>query len=323
MPSPSAWQTVRCTAADSFSGFTEGPRNQQLVGKRVDLESAYRQLAIDPAHRHLTVICLKNPQSGKEEFFLSKALSFGASSAVHSFTRAAHALETILVECFGIPCTHYFDDFTVIVPESMGEIVVVLMHEALSVLGWETKAEKEHPMRTEFNVLGVTFDVKRALGRQGKLVIRNTPDRTRGMVESIGRILAADSLAPHEAARLRGRMIFANAQMFGRAGALASHYLGRRATLAGNVRRLDAELRWCLEWWRAHLFENAPREVPLVNMQRPIFVFTDGACEEDVLAPYRIKGSYGAVFFDPADNTLEALKGVCGREFACILSEDG
>ena len=44
-----------------------------------------------------------------------RALLFGASSAVHSFKRAAQALEPILTEVFGIPCARNFVDFTFIV----------------------------------------------------------------------------------------------------------------------------------------------------------------------------------------------------------------
>ena len=87
-----------------------------LAGTCVDLESAYKQLAVDPAHASLSIFALKNPDTSEVEFFEACALPFGATAAVHGFNRMSQALETILTDIFGIPCTHYFDDFTFILP---------------------------------------------------------------------------------------------------------------------------------------------------------------------------------------------------------------
>ena len=46
-----------------------------------------------------------NPKIGLPEFFEVCALPFGATAAVHGFKRVATALEAILVQEFGIPCT--------------------------------------------------------------------------------------------------------------------------------------------------------------------------------------------------------------------------
>jgi ABC-type transporter lipoprotein component MlaA len=55
------------------------------------------------------------------EFFIARALPFGAAASVHGFNRAALALNYLLRENVGAPCTHYFDDYTLIVPKSIGE----------------------------------------------------------------------------------------------------------------------------------------------------------------------------------------------------------
>ena len=36
----------------------------------------------------------------------------------------SQALETILTDIFGIPCTHYFDDFTFILPEPVAKLAI-------------------------------------------------------------------------------------------------------------------------------------------------------------------------------------------------------
>ena len=140
-------------------GFRE-EESHRLVGKCLDLESAYRQLAVRPSQRHLAIFSLKNPVSGQVEFFECNALPFGASAAVHGFNRAAMALEKIMMSMFGIPCTHYFDDFSFIAPAAVAEPVLELAQEVLDLLGWEVKGEtKDVPLDVCFTALGVSFDL--------------------------------------------------------------------------------------------------------------------------------------------------------------------
>ena len=109
--------------------------NHRLVGKCIDLESAYRQLPVRPSNAHLAIFGLKNPDTGKAEFFEAHALPFGASAAVHGFNRLAESLETILAELFGIPSTHYFDDFTFVLPKVMADLVAGAAKKVLGLLG--------------------------------------------------------------------------------------------------------------------------------------------------------------------------------------------
>ena len=95
-------------------------KDVKLVGKCIDLESAYKQCPVQPAHSRYGIFAIKNPDAGAVEFFFARALPFGATAAVHGFNRAAMALNHLLHENVGVPCTHYFDDFTVIVPETIG-----------------------------------------------------------------------------------------------------------------------------------------------------------------------------------------------------------
>ena len=71
-----------------------------LMGKCLDLESAYKQLPVKLFHAHLSICVIKNPHQGNVEFFELHALPFGASAAVHGFNRAAMAIEHILTKLF-------------------------------------------------------------------------------------------------------------------------------------------------------------------------------------------------------------------------------
>jgi len=111
----------------------------ELKGKCSDLESAYKQLPVRPSHAHWATCAVKNPLTESVEYFELHALPFGASAAVHGFNRAAMAIEHILTKVFGIPCAHYFDDFTFVAPEEIIGDIVELARDALSLLGWKVK----------------------------------------------------------------------------------------------------------------------------------------------------------------------------------------
>ena len=73
---------------------------------------------------------------------------------LYGFNRAAMALNYLMHENVGIPCTHYFDDYTIIVPEALGSSADELTGRFLKELGWEVKREKDKPTSDTFTSLG-------------------------------------------------------------------------------------------------------------------------------------------------------------------------
>jgi len=293
------------------SGFHED-EDHKLVGKCLDLESAYRQLAVRPSQRHLTVFSLKNPDNGNVEFFVCNALPFGASAAVHGFNRAALALEHIIMREFGVPCAHYFDDFTFVAPAAIAETMINKAKDVLNLLGWSVKADKDLPLAESFPALGVMFDLKKCCDEVPVLVVKNTEDRIKEIRNEIRDRLKTGELSAAQASQLRVRLVFANSQTFGRMGAMAFHYLGRRAHMIGASKKMDAELRWALEWWDTHMSSAKERHIQLTNVRRPLYLFTDGSCEPDAQQACGIKAGYGAVMYDPEDNAYEFFQGEIG-----------
>ena len=55
------------------------------------------------------------------------------------------ALNFLLHENVGVPCSHYFDDFTVIVAEALGEIADELTGQFFKEFGWGVKRGKDKP----------------------------------------------------------------------------------------------------------------------------------------------------------------------------------
>ena len=74
----------------------------RFAGWVLDERKAYRQVAIRPCHRKFSVICLKNPSSGKPEFFIMIGHSFGLVSAVYNYNRRSAAINEVLVSLFNL-----------------------------------------------------------------------------------------------------------------------------------------------------------------------------------------------------------------------------
>ncbi len=149
---------------------------------------------------------------------------------MHGFNRAAAALRAILHEVTGVPCSNYFDDFTIVGPDEVIDDLDEIVHEVLATFGWATSVEKEDPPGEEFAALGVEFDLRRALANvDSKIVVRNKQSRIKELRETIDRHLAKQRMSPHEARELRGRLVSSNSQAFGKLGATAFFELTRKA----------------------------------------------------------------------------------------------
>ena len=207
----------------------------ELVGKCLDPDSVYKQCPVAPQQAHVAVVVLKNLDTGRAEFFQCTALPFGASAAVHGFNRAAMALDYLLHESVGIRCTHYFDDYTLIVLVAVAALIEELAFEFCDLLGWRLKASKDKPMASCFVALGVEIDLTASGAARPHFSVRTRPERVEEITTAIGLHLARSAITPAEVDQLRGHLVFSNSTVFGRVGALAFYYLGRKSVEGGTI----------------------------------------------------------------------------------------
>ena len=171
--------------------------------------------------------------------------------------------------------------------------------------------------------MGVLFDLSECCTEVPVLVVKNTEDRIKEIRAEIKERLHTSQLSAAQASQLRGRLVFANSQTFGRMGAMAFHYLGRRAHMIGASKKMDVELRWALEWWHTHMGTAKERRIQITNVRRPLYIFTDGSCEPDAQKTCGITAGYGAVMYDPEDNAYEFFQGEIGTPLKTILTLNG
>ena len=116
----------------------------KLKGRCFDLVNAYKQCPIQPEDATVAIIAVKNLAIGKAEFFETTVLPSGATAPLQCFNRIANVLDHSLHHLFGIPCSNYFDDFTIVVPEALAEGVEEIILEFVAAFGWtprKTNAE--------------------------------------------------------------------------------------------------------------------------------------------------------------------------------------
>ena len=118
-------------------------------GRAFDLQDAYRQLAIAPAHRAHSFICVYEPMYGPRCYRML-TMPFGSSASVYAFLRTSLAI-------FRLPWTCLYDDFPTVVPEPLANAATHLIKSLFTLLGFQVsdKPSKNPPFAAVFQALGV------------------------------------------------------------------------------------------------------------------------------------------------------------------------
>lgn len=198
---------------------------RELQGRVADLKQAYKQLPRHPKHAAFSNVAVRDPSDNTTKFFEAVALMFGESAAVYGFLRFSRALSALATKIFGLIVTEFFDDFTQVEPKQTAPSAMVAMEFLVDILGWKLSVtpEKRKKFDDKFVSLGVQVDFRRLC--DGDVVLRNKEGRTEALAEIISEILATDEMGFKEALSIRGKLTFAEGQLFGRVSAPATRML--------------------------------------------------------------------------------------------------
>ena len=261
------------------TGHAEGV---QLVGRCLDLKSAYKQIPLHDGDRAHAILSVFEPSSQQVRFFGSLVLPFGATGAVMSFNRVARALRNIMQRLLLLPVSNYFDDFPHVDTLRMADQSQAVMEQFLEVLGWQiaTGVDKRIPAAVRFPVLGVVVDLSESA--LGIIRVENKPSRAEEMKEVIEEVEKERAMSPALAAKVQGRMMFAEAQCCGRWLSAVLEPVKRRALMPPNVKWITEELLESLKLCYQLMIGAPTRRIAAVADEDPCLVFTDGAYEDGV-----------------------------------------
>ena len=268
-----------------------------LVGRTYDLKRAYRQLGVSAEHMQFSWIAVWSPEARQVKLFRMQGLPFGGTASVPSFLRMSKALKELGVRGASLAWSSFFDDFVCISPPESAASADMVIRFLFRAFGWvlSEEPEKDAPFSAQFNALGVSFDL-RDVGR-GILRVGNTEKRRAELSELLTGHLEANMLSPVAAESLRSRLLFAEAQVFGRCAKVALRTIGQPVLLQRVAQPLDADLRFALQWMLERLVGSPPREIRAVDSETYL-LFVDGACEPEGPDSSALVTSVGAVLTD-------------------------
>ena len=246
----------------------------------VDMKSAYKQLPLHPCEYHRTVVSLWDVEQMRPACFLMRTLPFGAAASVHHFLRVSsfiHAVGCYASLCWGA----YFDDFPLMCNVANKQSTLSTALGIFELMGFKYNNDKLEPFSKVATMLGIELDLEEA--KKGLIKVKNKPSRVAEIVGCLNDILAADKTDSIKLPSYLGKLQFAEAQLWGRAGRLALADL-REATLhrAGTF-PLTHEARCAIEVLLGRFSNGRPRELVASMPNKPHIVFTDGALEYDKL----------------------------------------
>jgi hypothetical protein len=154
------------------------------------------------------------------------------------------------------------------------------------ILGWQTSDEKGG-FNVVSRILGVQIDLAEA--HLGVAAVHNVESRVRELVATIDEILGRGSLSMVEMRALRGRLVFAESQIFGRLAGAHMIQLSRFEGVMGDA-PLDDSFRDSLTFLRDRVLSGEPRKI-LADVGRVYHLYTDASFEGGA-------GGLGGILFD-------------------------
>ena len=251
-------------------------RSTELLGRSLDLASAYRQLAIADDSRIHAFLSVYNPTSKSADLFQQVALPFGSRTVVNAFIRCARFLQWTAAKCLKLPLSCYFDDFVSFSPPTLAGNSQAALCLMLDVLGWGF--DKEGPKSDDFSLLvcalGVQFDLSSC--KDGLLRVCNTEKRVKETITLLDEILTRGDLKKRDALVLRGRLAFCDAFIFGRLGKVALQEITRHAYASPFQECLSNSLKEALKLLKERVLRGKPRLLSC-RMLDTLFLLTDAS----------------------------------------------
>ena len=234
-------------------------KQQPLLGRSFDLKAAYRQLFIAEGHRKHAFISVFNPSSGQVEIFRGVALPFGSVQSVYNFLRISHAIWHVGSKQLLLPWTFFYDDFLCYSSSSLAPFTESCVSLFFDLIGWKIAREGSNAETFSecFKCLGVVFDLRESI--HSSVSISNTDGRREEITHKISNVLACGKMSKSVANKLRGRMQFAENQIFGRLNRRALKAVSEHAAVGNDS--VSFETRLLLQDFLHSLNSGKPRIV--------------------------------------------------------------
>ena len=253
-------------------------RSASLRIRTFDLSSAYRQIALSPAGRNVAYIRVYCPETQTWAYFQAQVLPFGAVKSVHSFLRVARAIWWLGTVACHLVWSSFYDDYILLSTPELTRSSEITAAALFELLGWDYAKEgrKCVPFSSQCEALGVLFDLEDS--SKGVCRIYNTESRIAEISDEIEKVIQAGALTQTDAQKLRGRLQFAEAQIYGRTGRRCIRTLKEAA--CRRYTKLEEHQVLALRLFVKLMQSGKPRTL-CWDTKAPIVIFTDACYERD------------------------------------------
>ena len=278
----------------------------ELLGRTLDLKSAYKQFGVHGSDRDWLRILSFSPESQKVESMGLNSLPFGAVGSVSGFLRVAISVWTLGLRMLSLCWSCYFDDYPCITRAELCKSTEYAMTSLFQLLGVEYAAEgkKAAPFAPLFKMLGLQVSLSQA--KLKFIEVGHTKERQVELCRLIELHLARDSISFKDLERLRGRMVFFEGYAFGRVANWAHQVLSHEMRGTQDHVKLGPGIRRALEVLRDRVSCALPLQISSSKLDTWL-IFTDGAFEAGV-------GSVGGILFAPGGHAVEHFGDVVPKE---------
>ena len=304
--------TIAAMASILMGELKSASKSSELHGTALDLKSAYRQLPVSDSSLRWARVAAYNPDEKETVCFQQYTLPFGAKGSVVAFLRCARMLQWLAHKLY-IVCSCYFDDYVCVSPVALAPNTEATMKCLLQLLGWEFDGdgEKSDSMTSTVTALGVVLNLGKT--KDGVIEVENTEKRKKEVAKTITELLAKGKITVSEASSLKGRLGFAEGQLFGR----VTRKLGRYTHSPPLNPTLVQSVVDSMNVVKNRILKAKARTVNTKSSE-VFFLFTD-ACFADEGG----EGGLGAVLFNPS-GTIEKWFGCkVQREVCSSISSEG
>ena len=261
----------------------------RLATTAFDLESAYKQLALNPPNYDCTVVVLRDPSSQRPACFLMRTLPFGSTASVLYFNRTARLIWRLGIE-LNLWWSSYFDDYPCVTHRSQATSTQTCVEGLFQLLGFRFASDKLAPFSGTTEMLGVVVDTS----DNTAIKVDNKESRKRELVGELQNILRAGSLDASNLAPVLGRIQYAEMRISGRRAMADIREWEKHEGSKKNL-PLDDISRAAFELLLARVNSGKPQHITVDEPQRPILIFTDGAVETG--AGGEVEATIGGVIF--------------------------
>ena len=275
-----------------FSSRSLNGKPTELFVRTFDLKSAYRQIGLHREGREHGYVAVYCPEQKISKFFQFLVLPFGATRSVHAFLRLARAVWWLGAKLLSIIWANFYDDYIVFSPPELESNTGSTVASLLKILGWvfATSGKKASPFGSSCRALGIVFNLQ--LSGSGMAELANTGERVSEICELLQSAINDGVVSGANGRRLYGRMVFADAQLFGRTGKRYMQVLSRCSQ--SNKSKLSNNDCFFLGLFIDMLKNGKPRVIQRFATEQ-VLVFTD-ACYEKEARTW--KGGVGGVQID-------------------------